>query len=137
MPNRSRARLWRFATIIAPLVLSSLALAAQAAYQPSPENLKSRAWFEQARFYGTRGGSVKPGGWGVTTQRANTLYVHVLDPTLTVLALPGVAKSVRDAHLMNGGASVSHQVVEGTVVLQLPKRAPDDIDQVIVLELGS
>ena len=88
-------------------------------------------------IYGTHGGPVKPGGWGVTTQRGNTIYVHVLDPSLSVLALPGIAKPVRAAHLMNGGAKVNHAVSEGSVVLQLPKRAANEIDQVIVLELGS
>jgi alpha-L-fucosidase len=85
-------------------------------------------------IYGTHGGPVKPGGWGVTTQRGNTIYVHVLDPSLTVLALPGIAKTIRDAHLLNGGARVDHGVSEGSVVLQLPKRASGEIDQVIVLE---
>ena len=86
-------------------------------------------------IYGTYGGPVKPGGWGVTTQHGNTIYVHVLDPSLNVLALPGIAKPVRDAHLMNGGAKVSLGVSGGSVVLQLPKRAPGEIDQVIVLEV--
>jgi len=87
-------------------------------------------------IYGTTGGPVKPGGWGVTTQRGNIVYVHVLDPSLTVLALPGISKPVRAAHLMNGGTEVKHAIAEGSVVLQLPKRAVDDFDQVIVLELG-
>jgi hypothetical protein len=38
---------------------------------------------------------------------------------------------------LNGGASVNHGISQGTVVLQLPKRASGEIDQVIVLELGS
>ncbi len=80
---------------------------------------------------------MKPGGWGATTQRGNTIYVHVLDPTLSVLALPGITKPVHDAHLLNGGAKVNATISEGSVVLQLPKRTPDEIDQVIVLELGS
>ena len=88
-------------------------------------------------IYGTQGGPVKPGGWGVTTQRGNIVYVHVLDPTLGVLALPGIASPVRDAHLLNGGGKVNHGVSEGTLVLQLPPRATAEIDQVIVLELGS
>jgi len=88
-------------------------------------------------IYGTNGGPVKPGGWGVTTQRGNTIYVHVLDPTLTVLALPGITKPVRDAHLLNGGSKVNFAVSEGSFVLQLPIHDGKDIDQVIVLELGS
>jgi hypothetical protein len=70
----------------------------------------------------------------VTTQRGNTIYVHVLDPSLSVLALRGIAKPVRDAHLMNGGANVNLGNSEGSVVLQLPKRASGEIDQVIVVE---
>ena len=87
-------------------------------------------------IYGTNGGPVKPGGWGVTTQRGNIIYVHVLDPSLTVLALPGITKPVRDTLMMNGGSKVNFAVSEGSVVLQLPKRAADEIDQVIVLEIA-
>ena len=85
-------------------------------------------------IYGTTGGPVKPGGWGVTTQRGSIVYVHVLDPTLTVLALPGIAKPVQDARLLNGGAKVSVATSAGSVVLQLPPRAKNEIDQVVVLE---
>ncbi len=46
MPNLYR----RFVTIIGVLFVFCVALTAQPAYQPSPENLKSREWFEQARF---------------------------------------------------------------------------------------
>ena len=87
-------------------------------------------------IYGTTGGPVKPGGWGVTTQRGSIVYVHVLDPTLTVLALPGIAKPVQDARLLNGGAKVSVATSAGSVVLQLPPRAKNEIDQVVVLETG-
>ena len=88
-------------------------------------------------IYGTHGGPVKPGGWGVTTQRGNMVYVHVLDPSLNVLALPGIARPVRGAHLLNGGAKVNYQISEGSVVVRLPPRAAGEIDQVIVLELGN
>ena len=87
-------------------------------------------------IYGTTGGPVKPGGWGVTTQRGSIVYVHVLDPTLTVLALPGIAKPVQDARLLNGGAKVSVATSASSVVLQLPPRAKNEIDQVVVLETG-
>lgn len=30
-------------------------------------------------IYGTRGGCVAPHPWGVTTQKGNKLYVHILD----------------------------------------------------------
>jgi alpha-L-fucosidase len=88
-------------------------------------------------IYGTHGGPVKPGGWGATTQKGTTIYVHVLDPTLNVVALPGITKPVRNAHLMNGDTTVSYSKSDAGIVLQLPARAANMIDQVIVLELGS
>ena len=36
--------------LVACVVFCSLALVAQPGYQPSPQNLKSRQWFQQARF---------------------------------------------------------------------------------------
>jgi len=84
-------------------------------------------------IYGSSGGPVKPGGWGVTTQHGNTIYVHVLDPSLTVLALPGIAKPVQEAHLMNGGNKVAFSISEGSVVLKLPVREPKEVDWVVVL----
>jgi len=44
------ARLSHFAAIACAIAACSLALTAQPSYQLSPENLKSRAWFQQARF---------------------------------------------------------------------------------------
>jgi len=87
-------------------------------------------------IYGTAGGPVKPGGWGVTTQRGNAIYVHVLDPTLSVLALPGIAKPVKEAHLLNGGNKVPFTNSEGSLVLKLPARDAKEIDQVVILEAG-
>lgn len=87
-------------------------------------------------IYGTAGGPIKPGSWGVTTQRGNTIYVHVLDPTLSVLALPWIAKPVEEAHLLNGGNKVLFTNSEGSLVLKLPARDAKEIDQVVVLEAG-
>src|SRR5258708_39279621 len=46
-------------------------------------------WMKQYgdSIYGTRGGPVAAGPWGVTTQRGATVYVHVLDWNQPVLAL--------------------------------------------------
>jgi len=85
-------------------------------------------------IYGTQGGPIKTGGWGVTTQKGNTVYVHILDCTLSVLALPGISKPIRTAHLMNDRVRVNFSTSEGNLVLQLPPRSKDTIDQVIVLE---
>ena len=49
-------------------------------------------------IYGTRGGPISPRPWGVTTQKGNKVYVHILDwqdASLALPPLPGKVKSVR------------------------------------------
>ena len=53
-------------------------------------------------IYGTRGGPVTPRPWGVTTQKAGKIYVHVFDWSDELLALPKLA-NVRSAALLGSG----------------------------------
>jgi len=85
--------------------------------------------------YGTRGGPVAAGPWGVTTQRASTVYVHALDWNQPVLAFAGMPRPVRSARLLRDGSSVEFSAVKGGLVLKLPEPRPDEVDRVIVLEL--
>ena len=48
-------------------------------------------------IYGTRGGCVAPHPWGVTTQKGNKLYVHILDLQDKALFLPLDGKRVKKA----------------------------------------
>ncbi len=85
--------------------------------------------------YGTRGGPLAPRPWGVTTQRGDTVYVHVLDwpdSTLTLPALPGRVLAARG---LKGGAPLAFRQDAFGVTLQLPPRLPDDYDAVVVLVL--
>ena len=94
-------------------------------------------WMKQygESIYGTRGGPVTAGPWGVTTQRGSTVYVHVLDWNQPVLALAGLPRAVRSARLMREGSSVEFSLVKGGLVLKVPEVQPEEIDRVIVLEL--
>src|SRR5216684_3023725 len=94
-------------------------------------------WMKQYgdSIYGTRGGPVAAGPWGVTTQRASTVYVHVLDWNQPVLALAGLPRPVRSARLMRDGSSVEFNIVKGGLVLKVPEPLAEEVDRVIVLEL--
>ncbi len=48
-------------------------------------------------IYGTRGGFIAPRDWGVTTQKGNKLYVHILNLKDDGLYLPMQGKKVRSA----------------------------------------
>src|SRR5260370_25250543 len=86
-------------------------------------------------IYGTRGGPVAAGPWGVTTQRDSTVYVHVLNWNAPVLALPAMPRPVRTARLLRDGSSVGFSTVKGGLVLKLPEPQGEEVDRVIVLEL--
>jgi alpha-L-fucosidase len=95
------------------------------------------AWLERngASVYGTRGGPIAPRPWGVTTQRGDRVYVHVLDWRDPVLALPALPRRLRAASLLAGGAAVPFHETPSGVTLTLPARAAGDVDQIVVLNL--
>lgn len=86
-------------------------------------------------LYGTRGGPIDPAPWGVTTQNANTVYVHVLDWNSPVLALPSLPGPVRSASLLRNDAPVAVEELEGAVVLRLPERPAETVDEIVALEI--
>ncbi|OLE52936.1 MAG: alpha-L-fucosidase, partial [Bacteroidetes bacterium 13_1_20CM_4_60_6] len=49
-------------------------------------------------IYGTRGGPIKPRVWGISTQKGDTVYLHVLDWSDDYLALPELP-GVTGAHV--------------------------------------
>ncbi len=84
--------------------------------------------------YGTRGGPVSPRDWGVTTQKGNKVYVHVLNWKDKVLAIPAFGKKIKSAKLFTDKSKVNFtQSAEG-IVLTLPKIDEKAYDTVIELE---
>jgi len=92
-------------------------------------------WLRQngEAIYGTRGGPIAPRPWGVTTRKANKVYVHVLDWPDELLALPEIA-GVRSARVFPTGSPVNLRRVEGGLLLRLPQNLRNSIDTIIVLE---
>ena len=87
-------------------------------------------------IYGTRGGPLPPRPWGVTTQKGNRVFVHVLDWKDAVLALPRPAKPVKSATLFGTAKPVKFTVDKDALLLRLDPRALDPLDTIVVLELG-
>ncbi|MBK7927231.1 MAG: alpha-L-fucosidase [Bryobacterales bacterium] len=81
--------------------------------------------------YGTRGGPVSPRNWGVTTQTATKVYVHVLDWQDEMLAVPSLGK-VKNARLLNG-QKVEMAAAGSGVMFKLPGQR-DALDTIIVLD---
>jgi alpha-L-fucosidase len=90
-------------------------------------------------IYGTRRGPISPRDWGVTTERGDTVFVHVLDWPDRVLALPTLGARVVGARMFATGERVEARQSETGVVLTLPAGSQtsgaEDPDRVVVLTL--
>jgi alpha-L-fucosidase len=85
-------------------------------------------------IYGTRGGPLAPAPWGVTTQRDGKIYLHILDWHAPQLAIAPITQKITSAHTLVGATAVPFSQSSDGVILTLPPRPADEIDQVIVLE---
>jgi alpha-L-fucosidase len=95
-------------------------------------------WLETygTSIYGTRKGPVPPRAWGATTQRGDTVFVHILDWADRSLALPALGGRVARATLLGGGRVEVTQTDAG-VTLALPAGLRDEPDRVVILEMAA
>ena len=84
-------------------------------------------------IYGTRGGVIEPHEWGVSTQKGNKLYIHILNLQDSSLFIPLKAK-IKKARLFDGGKPVSFTKSGSGYTLNLPV-VPKDIDYIVELTL--
>ena len=85
-------------------------------------------------IYGTRGGLVAPHDWGVTTQKDNRLFVHILNLQDRSLFLPIGSKKIRKAVDFATRKVVKTQKCDGGVLISLDE-VPTDVDKVIEIQL--
>lgn len=101
------------------------------------ERLKQMGeWLNQygETIYGTRGGPLTPRDWGVTTQKGNKVYVHVLNWHDESLTFPAWGKKIKTAKLFIDKTPIKFIENEFGITLKLPKAKMDAVDTVIELE---
>lgn len=93
-------------------------------------------WMQQngETIYGTRGGIVGPHDWGVTTQRGNKLYVHILNHQDTGLYLPVNSKKVKSASMYVTHKKLNYTASGNGITLILPE-APKGVDTIVEITL--
>ena len=84
-------------------------------------------------IYGTRNGPIEPGPWGVSTAKQDTVYLHVLNWNDSILALPALNLEVKEARLLRNQAKVPFQIIDKALLVTLPTRPTDLIDEVVIL----
>jgi len=89
-------------------------------------------------LYGTRGGPITPRSWGVTTQKGDTVFVHVLDWDDSALLLPPLPRRVKSARLLADGRPLVVQQTSAGLTVPLPEAAArDPYDTVVALEMAA
>src|SRR5260370_21291119 len=73
-------------------------------------------------IYGTRAGPIPPRSWGVTTQRGDTVFLHVLDWDDPVLTLPSLGAGRWRARRWPSGVQVPVTQTGAGLTLTLPAR---------------
>lgn len=84
--------------------------------------------------YGTRGGPFKPGRYGASTRKGNTIFLHVFNWPDDPLRLPAIPLKVLRAHVLAGGEATVRQSAE-RLEISVPESAWQPIDTVVALEL--
>ena len=94
------------------------------------------AWMETygETLYGTRGGQVEPREWGVTTQKGNKTFVHILNAEDTGIFLPiSKDKKVKSCVQFDNRTPVRYTQDKDGILLRLDA-IPDAIDFVVEIE---
>ena len=85
-------------------------------------------------IYATRGGPYKPGKWGASTRKGNTIYLHITKWIGDTLTLPPLSKKIIGSKLLTGGTVEVKQADFG-VTVTVPASDHQEVDTLVELTL--
>jgi len=94
-------------------------------------------WLEKngQTIYGTRGGPFKPGTWGASTYKGNSIYLHILNwQGKDIIVFPAFGKQIIKSSLFSGGKVNVKQQNSG-ITVNVPKESQNLEDTIVVLQL--
>ena len=86
-------------------------------------------------IYGTRGGPLTARDWGVTTQKENTVYVHLLSWYDESITIPAWGKKIKSAKIFSDKTPVKFLENEYGITLKVPKAKMNEVDTIIELTM--
>ena len=86
-------------------------------------------------IYGTTGGPITARDWGVTTQKGNKVYIHILDWQDESLVIPSWGKKIKSAKLFADKSPIKFIDNEFGIALKIPQSKLNDVDTIVELEL--
>ncbi len=90
-------------------------------------------------IYGTEGGCIPEQPWGVTTQKGNELYVHILGKDKADgghILLPLRAHNILEAKSFDGDREIPFTHTPEGVLLSIPELPEDTVDYIIKVKLA-
>jgi alpha-L-fucosidase len=86
-------------------------------------------------IYGTTYGPIAPQPWGVTTQKPNKLFLHVMEcPKNGELLVPEIDAKVKKVTLLSNKKNLVWKQDQQLLKVFLPSFLPDEVNTVIVVE---
>jgi alpha-L-fucosidase len=85
-------------------------------------------------IYGTRGGPFKPGEFGVSTRKGNTIYVHIRDWSADPIKLPAISAKVVGNRILTSGKAEVRQTESG-IEIAVAEKDRQPYDTIVALEL--
>ena len=86
-------------------------------------------------YYGTRRGPVLPHEWGATTQKDNTVYVHVMDLKDDVVFLPNFTEQISSVTLFDDGSRLKFNQDKMGTIINVPFEVRKEVDTIVVVKL--
>jgi len=86
-------------------------------------------------YYGTRKGPVPPREWGATTQKGNTVYVHVMDLKDDAVFLPKFTDKIESVSLFDDGSKLKFNQDKFGTIINVPFEVRKEIDTIVVVKL--
>lgn len=87
-------------------------------------------------IYGSRGGPITPRDWGVTTQKGNKVFVHILNWEDNFLLLPNMERKITSIKLFRNKEKISFTENKYGTVIELPKETKNMVDIVLEVDLA-
>jgi alpha-L-fucosidase len=106
-----------------------------------PENIDTLMvigdWMEKygKSIYGTRKGPIKPLKWGATTQKGNTIYLHVLQLAEENLLIPNVETKIKAITFFDDDSKVNYKITDFGTLLHIPYDKRNDTDTILKVEI--
>jgi len=94
------------------------------------------AWLREygESIYATRGGPFRPGPWGASTHRGDTIYLHILQWTGDSVRLPPIEKKIIGHRVLTGGTAEVRQTAEA-IEVSVPPLRRQELDTLVALRL--